>query len=333
MAEITVIIPIYNVEQYVSKCLDSLLNQTFTNFEVWAINDGSPDNSRVIVKEYSKKDKRIRLIDKENGGYGSVLEDGIKNISSKYFLVCDPDDWLEKNALEELYNFAEKNTLDIAVGDKYKVYTYKKDREYITSFPKRLNIEPNKKYTDPKDISRFAFGEVSPHAKLYRTEIAKKINFPHHVNYTDTILYIMALTYSKNVGYINKPLANYLMDRPGNTMTEQIKKRIDHTLIVWNSLFQQLNEVQAKEEYMYFLFILLKVILRLKAQLPPNYSDKDLDSEISKIIKLLREKEIKFLPFDNNSRFNKLVFLGLMNPRWSKMTMKAYLSLKRGIKR
>ena len=143
----------------------------------------------------------------------------------------------------------------------------------------------------------------------------------------------MALTQSKNVGYLNKPLANYLMDRPGNTMTEQIKKRIDHTLIVLNSLYRQLSEVHAQEEYMYFLYILLKVVLRLKSQLPANYSDTDLDSEISKIIKLLRERKIKFLPFDNNSKFNKLVFLGLMNPKWSKITMKAYLNLKRGIKR
>lgn len=328
MAKITIMVPIYNVEQYISKCLDCLLNQTFTDFEVWAINDGSPDNSREIVKEYGKQDKRIKLIDKENGGYGSVLEYGINNISSKYFLICDPDDWLERTALKELYNFAEKNTLDIAVGDKYKVYTYKNDKEYITSFPERLNIEPNRKYTDPKDISRFAFGEVSPHAKLYRTDIAQKISFPHHVNYTDTILYIMALTQSKSVGYIDKPLANYLMDRPGNTMTEQIKKRIDHTLIVWNSLYQQLNEVNAQEEYMYFLFVLLKVILRLKSKLPSNYVDKVLDSEISKIIELLRKKKIRFVPFDNNSKFNKLVFLGLMNPRWSKVTMKIYLSLK-----
>ena len=117
MAEITVVVPIYNVEEYIGKCLVSLINQTFTNFEVWAINDGSPDNSSNIVEEYSKQDKRIKLINKENGGYGSVLEYGIKNISSKYFLVCDPDDWLETNALEELYNFAEKKIfLDLLLG-------------------------------------------------------------------------------------------------------------------------------------------------------------------------------------------------------------------------
>ena len=93
--KVTIIVPIYNVEKYIEKCLRSLLAQSFSEFEVWAIDDGSPDNSSDIVKEFCKKDSRIKLIQKENGGYGSVLEYAIKRIETEYFLICDPDDWLE----------------------------------------------------------------------------------------------------------------------------------------------------------------------------------------------------------------------------------------------
>ena len=124
--DITIIIPTYNVENYIEKCLKSIEQQTYKNFEAWVIDDGSPDNSKEIAKKFVKKDSRFKLKQKENGGYGSVLEYAIRNIKTEYFLICDPDDWLKKDALENLYKFARNNNLDIAIGDKYEVYSYKK---------------------------------------------------------------------------------------------------------------------------------------------------------------------------------------------------------------
>ena len=121
--DITVIVPIYNVEKYINKCMVSLLRQSYKNFEVWAIDDGSPDNSKDIVNRYVEKDSRFKLFFKKNGGYGSVLEYGIQNIETKYFIVCDTDDWLEDTELEELHDLAEKEQLDITIGDKYNIYT------------------------------------------------------------------------------------------------------------------------------------------------------------------------------------------------------------------
>ena len=94
MSKVSIIVPIYNVEKYVSKCLDSLTRQTFSDIEILAVSDGSPDNSKEIVLKYAEKDKRVKFIEKENGGYGSVLETAIARIESEYFMVCDPDDWL-----------------------------------------------------------------------------------------------------------------------------------------------------------------------------------------------------------------------------------------------
>ena len=104
--KVSIIVPIYNVEEYISKCLTSLENQTFKNIEIWAVSDGSPDNSAQIVKRYQKKFDNIKLIEKENGGYGSVLEYCINNIKTEYFLICDPDDWLSDDCIEVLYKKA-----------------------------------------------------------------------------------------------------------------------------------------------------------------------------------------------------------------------------------
>ena len=145
-SKITIIVPIYNVEKYVAKCLDSLIKQTMKDFEVFAVIDGSPDNSIDIVRKYEKKDSRIKCIDKENGGYGSVLEYSIKNIKTEYFLICDPDDWLAENALEVLYNKAQETGADIVAGDKYFVYSDDNKTEYNSSLINPGALEPNKIY-------------------------------------------------------------------------------------------------------------------------------------------------------------------------------------------
>lgn len=338
--DITIIVPIYNVEKYVAKCMDSLLRQTYKNFEVWAIDDGSPDNSKKIVEQYVKKDSRFRSILKENGGYGSVLEYGIQNINTKYFLVCDPDDWLEDTALEDLHNLAEANNLDITVGDKYNIYTEKNSKKYVKSFQPLLKIRPRTVYHKREEIQRFAFGEVSPHAKLYKTKVAKNIEFPHKVSYTDTILYIMSIANASRVAYLNKPLANYLIDRPGNTMTAQTEAKIRNTIIIWNSMYKQLTtrfKVNDISSLIYFLYLEVKIILKTESKLPSkNYKDKS-SEKVLKIVKTLQlYKNIlskyvnnKIPPYDTNSIIGRIFFKGFMNSKLYRQFVKMYIKIER----
>lgn len=245
--EITVIVPIYNVEKYVAKCLDSLEQQTFDNYVVWAVDDGSPDNSKNIVKEYAKKDNRIILIQKENGGYGSVLEYCIRNIETKYFLICDPDDWLDKNALLKLYKYTVKNYTDIVIGDRYNVYTDDYKPVIHRTKPDKLkSIIPKKVYTSREMIQKFTFLDPSPHAKLFKTSIARNIIFPHHVGFTDFLLYLSALANADSVAYYNEPLAYYLLDRPGNTATDQRPNTIKEHMIVWKSTLNNIKAIHKK---------------------------------------------------------------------------------------
>lgn len=258
MSKVSIIVPIYNVEKYLPKCLDSLINQTFKDIEIWAISDGSPDNSVDIIKKYAKKDKRVKCIEKENGGYGSVLEYAIKNITSEYFIICDPDDWLREDAVEVLYNSAIKNKVDIVYGSYYFVYSDNKNEEYTKGncYKNIFNPISNEVYKGlDKDL--FWFMTPSPHAKLYKTKLAKSIDFPYKVSFTDWVLYTIYLGKAKSIIHLDEGLAYYLIDREGNTVTD-IKPRVaDYHNTVFKSNWNQYEEkIIEKDDLFYYRMFL-----------------------------------------------------------------------------
>ena len=120
MNEISIIVPVYNVAEYLSECLESLINQSFTNTEIICINDGSTDDSLKILEKYSKSDDRIMIISQENRGLGSSRNVGLKNASGKYVFFMDSDDFLELDALELLYNNITSNDSDVVFYGAYK---------------------------------------------------------------------------------------------------------------------------------------------------------------------------------------------------------------------
>ncbi len=278
MAKVSVIVPIYNVEKYLPKCLESLINQTFKDIEILAISDGSPDNSVEIIKKYVKKDNRVKCIEKENGGYGSVLEYAINQITSEYFIICDPDDWLKEDAIEILYDRAIKNKLDIVVGSKYLVYNDNEEEMYDDSKFYNCNVIPNKLYFKTDD---FYFLQPSPHSKLYRTKICKKIKFPKKVSFTDYLLYLLALSNSKRVMYLEDALSYYLVDRPGNSMTDTKPKVFEDHKKVLESVLEQVKSNYNKVIYSRIFFQFRNVLIFLnttasletKKMYAPDYLD------------------------------------------------------------
>jgi glycosyltransferase involved in cell wall biosynthesis len=134
---ISVIVPVYNVEQYLRKCLDSILNQTFTDFELLLINDGSPDTSGQICDEYALKDSRIRVFHKENEGVSATREFGVINALGDYIQFIDSDDWIECNMFDEMYHTAIRTNADIVGCNFYA--EYKKNRIYYNVFYSNKN--------------------------------------------------------------------------------------------------------------------------------------------------------------------------------------------------
>lgn len=237
--KVSIIVPIYNVENYLKKCIDSLVKQTYKNIEIFLVDDGSPDNCGKICDELAKKDKRIKVVHKENGGYGSVLEYSINNISSEYFLICDPDDWLEKNAVEKLITAMKDYDTDLVVGRKNLVYSDGK----ISSDKNDFSVlKSDIKYTD---LSSFLNIPCSPHSKLYKTSLCKKILFPKKVNNTDYLLYQVYLTKISSAVFIDEELSNYYIDRPGNSFNEDsnlTEKSLKSNAIVTLETYKQLDE-------------------------------------------------------------------------------------------
>lgn len=330
-AKVSIIVPIYNVEEYLPKCLDSLTKQTFKDIEIWAVSDGSPDNSVEIIKKYANKDKRIKCIEKENGGYGSVLEYAIKNITTDYFLVCDPDDWLREDAIEILYKKATENNLDIAFGSYYYVYSNDNEEKYTdgSCFSHVFVPTSNEVYTG-EDVYKFAFLTPSPHAKLYRTKIAKKIEFPHKISFTDYILYIVSLMNAKRVMHIDEGLAYYLIDREGNSMSDNKPKIGDFHYKVFTSIIKQYNNMKnITFDSFYYRMFLHYIFINSEITKIPNYQDykekRNLSYEILKICSNNRKKIYPYLKYEKGKR--NIVLKLLLNPLTRK-TIFLYISNK-----
>lgn len=148
MPKLSIIVPVYNVEKYLRKCVDSILNQTLVDFEVILIDDGSPDNCGKICDEYAKKDNRVRVIHKENGGLSSARNRGINIAKGKYITFVDSDDFLGvDNAYEEMITELEKNSCKVAVGKSKYFY---EDTNTIVSMERYEKIFDEKKISVKK---------------------------------------------------------------------------------------------------------------------------------------------------------------------------------------
>ncbi len=321
-AEVTIVVPIYKVEKYLRACFESLLKQTSSLFTVLAINDGSPDNCEDIIKEYCQKyPDKIKGIKKENGGYGSVLQVALKEIKTPYFLVCDPDDTLEDNAVETLLNLAKISGADITVGAKTFVYEDSTDRDYDLAYNKEfVTLKTDTVYKNTtKEFDDLFFIDPSPHAKLYRTELAKGIKFPEHVGYTDNLLFYISLLNSKKVIYTNKALANYLVNRTGNTMTDVSYKAMNGQILVFKTILTHADKLENVPDIFYYrMFESYKFMLYQSRRM--NCSKEDYETTLNYlgtfVEKLcVHEKEIKplYKKYTKNAFVEKNKDLALMN--------------------
>ena len=120
MAKVSIIIPTYNVEAYLVECMESVVRQTLKDVEIICINDGSTDGSLKILQSYAKKDERIVIVDKENGGYGMAMNIGIERATGEYIGIVEPDDFVPLSMYEDLYEIASKNQLDFVKADFYR---------------------------------------------------------------------------------------------------------------------------------------------------------------------------------------------------------------------
>lgn len=208
MSDISIIVPAYNAEKYIEKCLDSLVNQTKEELEFIIVNDGSTDSTEELVKKY--KDKRIKYFKNKNQGIGKTRNFGIDKATSKYIMFLDSDDYLAKNACEVMYNKAENNNLDIVICDFYKEYDNGNILEIRTPDFEESTLKEN-----PDIITEY----LCPWAKIYRRDllINNKIKFVENLKYEDAPFVIEAYLKANKIGKVNECLNYYLIH--GNSET------------------------------------------------------------------------------------------------------------------
>lgn len=170
MPKVSIIVPVYNVEKYLRKCIDSLVNQTLNDIEIICINDGSTDKSLKILKEYKNKDSRIILLNQENSGQSVARNRGIEIAKGEYLGFVDPDDWIDLDYYEKLYNAASTNDTDIAVGGIIRVTGIKKKK--FLNFEKETLTDNTKLKFELCDVPEKSY----IWNKIYKTQKLKEIN-------------------------------------------------------------------------------------------------------------------------------------------------------------
>ena len=222
---ITVIVPIYNVEQYARRCLDSILCQTYKNLEIILIDDGSTDNSGKICDDYAKKDRRIKVIHQENGGLSNARNSGIEKIRGKYVTFIDSDDWIESGYIGTLYNDIANNHCDISIVGHFINHDNVVFDE-STGEQKKLSIkECLTKILYDNGISAAACG------KLYHKSLFNSIRYPNGRVFEDVATTYKLILQSKSVFLNSVPLYHYRKtNHESITSTKFTIKKMD---LIW----------------------------------------------------------------------------------------------------
>lgn len=289
---ISIIVPVYNVEQHIETCLESLLNQNLSPIEIICVNDGSPDNSEEIIKELQLSNKCIRLINQTNQGLSVARNTGINNAEGEFILFVDSDDFLEPNVLKELYNTSNKHNLDIL---DFGVYSYRDNiqkawneitphfeepvsgEQYFSSLIKRYKKQPN----------------VSAWSHLFKTELIKNniLFFIPERYYEDLSFTAEAYLLSQRVYYTKTFVYNYRSNPNSITRTNVSQKQINDLIFMAGAI--------------------KKISSKYKIEIPMDNFFSAIRKKITVLI--LSEKETKLDQFLFPNIFSKVEFNLLHN--------------------
>ena len=246
MVKISVIVPVYGVEDYIKKCIESLVNQTFKDFEILVVNDGTKDRSIDIIKE-NFKDKRIIILDKENGGLSDARNYALPFAKGEYVLYVDSDDYVHEEILEKMYNKAKEDSSDIVCSLSYKV-----EKDVVTP----LEVPYNE---DLDVVRRYILNRPSAWTKLVKKEIMerKELAFLKGKIYEDVATMPALALYTDKISFINDYLYYYLI-RDGSIMNQRVYKK-------------NMEDIFDSLDHLYSLFVLNKKEKEFQEELESIY--------------------------------------------------------------
>ena len=256
MPKVSIVVPIYNVEKYLEKCLNTLINQTLSDIQIILVNDGSSDNSGKIAKEFQKKyPEKIIYLEKENGGLSDARNFGILHATGEYIAFLDSDDYVELSIYEEMYNLAKKENSDMVECDFYWEY------------PEKSKQDIGHIYEGKKEMLEKV--RVVAWNKLIKRDVLEEAQvwFPKGYRYEDVEFTYKLIPYLEKVSFLKKPYIHY-MQREGsisnsqNERTKEIFEVLEHVIEFYKEK-ELYEEYKIQLEYIYTRYLLCSSLLRM----------------------------------------------------------------------
>ena len=273
MPKVSIIVPIYNVEMYIEKCLETLVNQTLKDIEIILVNDGSKDSSAEIAKKYLEKyPEKIIYLEKENGGLSDSRNYGLPHAKGEYIAFLDSDDYVEENMYEEMYELAKKEDSDMVQCNFYWEYPDKNKKK----------IGELKQYSNKKEM--LVKTRVEAWNKLIKREILVKnpeIRFPKGLRYEDVEFTYKLIPYVEKISILNKPFIHYI--QRGNSISNTQNERTKEIFNVLDNVIKYYKEKNLYEEYKEQLeYVYVKTVLCRSLLRMVKINDKDIKSQLLK---------------------------------------------------
>lgn len=251
--KVSIIVPIYNVEKYLIKCVDSLIHQTLKEIEIILVDDGSPDNCPKICDDYAKKDTRIKVIHKQNAGVSAARNTGIEVATADWLAFVDADDWVEEDMFEEAYKRTKNGDVDMVLFNFYS--NYEKNEIVNKKIPQEDFITEDKNIIEQLKLAVLhpMFGPygtqfacmAAPWNKIFKASIIKQndIKFPIEVKgiFDDGLFNLYYYEYVKKIDFFNKPLYHYR-----RLSTSIVNKFKPNKLEVNQAIFNKIKEYVEK---------------------------------------------------------------------------------------
>ena len=268
---ISIIVPVYNVETYLPKCVDSILAQTYTNLEIFLVDDGSSDRSGRLCDEYAKQDKRIKVIHKKNGGQSDARNVAINMATGEFISFIDIDDYVAENYIMILYSFIEKYRCKVSVAS-YTTYVE-------GTFPKVVKeIYKEDCQTNIKAIEEMFYQkkyDTAPWAKLYHTSLfATGIRYPKGIIYEDLATTYLLMYQSDKVAFCNERIYNYLLREDSSERSPFSSKKMDSALKVCELMECHLDILS--EVMRAYHCRMMSFFFHLLLRMPKSYEHRDM---------------------------------------------------------
>ena len=330
---ISIVVPIYNVENYLKKCVDTLINQTYRNIEIILVDDGSKDNCGKICDEYQEKDDRIKVVHKKNGGLSDARNAGIKEATGKYIAFLDADDYVDSTMYEKLYNVIKKEKAEIAICGYSRISEENIETKYplkVEKYKKDRSILYNMIGTLPKDAEDINIG-MSVWKCLYDLEIIKKneLFFQSERVYIseDIIFQIEYFEFVNKVGLISDPLYKYRYNEV--SLSKKYRKdRFEKQKILYlkeKSMLEERNWLDNELKNRLDRTFLMKVKACIKSEVVANTESKKKKLEnIKEIVNDdLLQKVIKEYP-TRETNFKSKIYIFIMKFKLKKLLYRIY---------